>query len=456
MKRSLLFVMLAVALVVVLLPSLGCGGSSTGTTNSTPAATSTGHTPVTITLWHVWTAPSEVKGFKTALAGYKAQYPWITVKVVGFPDSATFDQQIIKAVNAGGGPDVIVSFSPDYVGQYAHDGLLLDLKPYMQRDKLPADQFAPASLTYCQFEGKQVVLPVLTDAYGLYYNRAMLAKAGITAPPKTMDELMADAKKLTVRNPDGSLKVAGFVPLENWEELDLTDLARAWNGRYFDAQGNPQLATDPAWAAAMTWQKQLVDWYGYANIMKFFSTYTNQEFNASNAFETGKVAMVFDGEWRTALIKADGSKVSYGTAPFAVDAAHTDVYGSGRVGGTITGIPRTSKNPDAAWDIVKFMSTDTGFLVALANGLGNVPTTTAAAQSPDLKIMTPQFKTFIDVWNNPKSTYQPPIQAQGNGYSSLLTTFDQKWVAGKVSDLQAGLQQVDQQITNQLSLGQAP
>ena len=57
--------------------------------------------------------------------------------------------------------------------------------------------------------------------------------------------------------------------------------------------------------------------------------------------------------------------------------------------------------------------------------------------------MTPQFKTFVDIWNNPKSGNSPPITASGSGYANLLTTFDEKWVAGKVSDLQAGLQQVD-------------
>ena len=103
---------------------------------------------------------------------------------------------------------------------------------------------------------------------------------------------MADAKKLTVRNPDGSIKIAGFVPLDACEELDPSDLARAWGGTWFDAHGQPQLATDPAWASALTWQKQLVDWYGYDNILKFYSTYTDKEFDASNAFETGKVAMV--------------------------------------------------------------------------------------------------------------------------------------------------------------------
>ena len=101
-----------------------------------------------------------------------------------------------------------------------------------------------------------------------------------------MTELMDDAKKLTVRNPDGSIKVAGFVPLNEWEELGPSDLGRAWGAQWFDSNGDPQLATDPGWTSALEWQKQLIDWYGYDNIEKFFATYTNAEFNANNAFQT--------------------------------------------------------------------------------------------------------------------------------------------------------------------------
>jgi len=449
MKRLLLCLVLIAALALI----TGCGAKKTSTG---PGPASTSHTPVTLTVWHPWTVPSEKNGFANAVAGFHAQYPWITLKIVSFPDSATFDQSLIQAINGGHAPDVAISFGPDYVGQYAHDGLWLDLKPFLARDKVPADQFAPAALTYCQYEGKEVALPVLTDAYGLYYNKAMFAKAGISGPPKTMSELTADAEKLTVRNADGSIKIAGFVPIDTWEELDTTDLARAWGGTYFDTQGKPQLATDPAWASALQWQKQLVDWYGYDNIYKkFFSTYTSSEFSANNAFETGKVAMVFDGEWRTRMIANDGSKVNYGTAPFPVADDHPELYGAGRVGGTITGIPKTSQHPDQAWFLVKYMATDTNFLVQLANNLGNVPTTKASATSPELS-MPPQFQTFIDIWNNPKSSYAPPIEAQGSGYANALTTFDQKWLAGKVPDLQAGLQQVDKNVASTLSVSQVP
>ena len=57
---------------------------------------------------------------------------------------------------------------------------------------------------------------------------------------------MADAKKLTVRNSDGSIKVAGFVPLDSSAQLGRADLARAWSAKWFDSDNKAQLATDPA------------------------------------------------------------------------------------------------------------------------------------------------------------------------------------------------------------------
>jgi len=452
MRRLPLPIALGTMLAALLLAA-GCGG---GGSSSSPAASgSSAQQPVTLTLWHPWTNP-EKQVFETAVKGVHEKYPWITLKVIGFPNSDTFDQQLIKAINAGNGPDVAVSFSPEYVGQYAANDLWQDLGPYLKQDAVPADAFAPATFTYCAFQGKQVALPVLTDAYGLYYNTDMLKKAGLNGPPKTMSQLMDYAKKLTVKNPDGSIKVAGFVPLVYWEQLDPSDLSRAWGGQWFDAQGQPQLATQPAWSNALTWQKQLVDFYGYDAITKFFATYTGSEFDANNAFQNGKVAMLFDGEWRTAFIKRYSPKLNYGTAPFPAADDYPQAYGTGRVGGTIVGIPVTTKHSQDAWLVAKYLATDTQFLVQLANGLGNVPTTQAAADSPDLTIMTPQFKTFLSVWNNPASSYSPPLTASGGGYASLLDQFDEKWVAGKVSDLQSGLQTVDKQVSDQLALGQAP
>ncbi|MGZ4481510.1 MAG: extracellular solute-binding protein [Gaiellales bacterium] len=438
--------------LAALFVAAGCGGG--GSAGSSSAGGS--HKPVTLTLWHLW-ADGELIAFKKGLAGFHQRYPWITVKLVAQPntDTDTFDPNLIDAIKGGNPPDAALSFVPDYVGQYCSSGLWLDLKPFMQRDHVSISTFAPGAITYTQFAGHQCALPSLTDAYGLYYNKDMLAKAGITSPPKTMTELMADAKRLTVRNSDGSIKIAGFVPLDFWEEIGPADLAHAWGAKWFDSNNQPQLSKDPGWAAAFQWQKQLIDFYGVDNVTKFYAAYHNSEFTPNNAFETGKVAMTFDGEWRTAFITRDKSKVNYGTAPMAVADDHPELYGSGRVGGTIVGIPKGSKHPNEAWLLVKYLSTDTNYLVTMANTVGNVPTTVASGTSPDLHL-PPQFKTFIDIWNNPNSGYSPPLEASGGGYANLVNDFESQWQAGKVSDLHAALVKLDQDISNQLQQGQVP
>ena len=78
--------------------------------------------------------------------------------------------------------------------------------------------FAAATRYYTQYDGKRCALPLLADTYGLYYNKKLFEEAGIDGPPKTISELTDAAKKLTKRNADGTIKVAGFDPIFGFYE----------------------------------------------------------------------------------------------------------------------------------------------------------------------------------------------------------------------------------------------
>ena len=155
-----------------------CTGSSEGGTNDDPDA------DVTITFWHGWSADSEVAAIQQTIDAFEDANPNIHVKVVG----NITDDKINQALRAGGSsaPDVVSSFTTDNVGQFCTSGAFADLTPFMEESGIdPAETFPPAQLEYTQYEGNQCALPLLSDAYGLYYNKDAFAAAGITEPPKT-------------------------------------------------------------------------------------------------------------------------------------------------------------------------------------------------------------------------------------------------------------------------------
>ncbi len=162
--------------------------------------------------------------------------------------------------------------------------------------------------------------------------------------------------------------------------------------------------------------------------------------------------MAIDGEWRTAFIRDEAPKLDYGTAPFPVADNRASTYGAGYVTGTILGIPRGSAHKAAAWEFVKFMTTDPQTLVSLADKIRNVPTTTASLQAATQLKNDPHFATFLNIASN-KYTSTTPASPNGGAYQVTFQQFLQKYQSGATSpDLKSDLAKVDQQITNDLKL----
>jgi multiple sugar transport system substrate-binding protein len=433
----------AFALMTALaLVACGGGGDSKSSTQSGAGSSTTSHEPVTITLWNGFTE-RELGVIKQAVADFHGSHPWITVKVVG----GVNDDKIIAAIRGGNAPDVAQSFTADNTGLFCSSGGWIDLKPYMDKSKIDAGMFPQAVQTYTEYQGKRCALPMLADTYGLYYNKDLFAKAGITSPPKTMSELTEAAKKLTVRDGD-SFKVVGFDPAQGFYENAPAHYGPLFGAAWVDGDNKSVIAKQPGWTEFMNWQKGLIDFYGFDKLRRWQAG-AGDEFSAQNAFERGKLAMAIDGEYRTAFIKAEHPKLNYGTAPMPVADSHPELYGAGYVTGNIIGIPKGAKNKDAAWELVKYLTTDEHGLSVLSNGLRNVPTTTSSLKSNELT-PDPKFKVFLDIFAHPK-TATTPITAAGSANQELFQDFVAKWQAGKVSDLAGGLADVDKHIDAQLA-----
>src|SRR3954447_25481782 len=227
----------AAATVALVLTTAACTGSAGGGASDDPNA------KTTITFWHGWSAPNEVKAIKDNIAAFEKKHPNITVKAVG----NITDDKINQALRAGGpkAPDVVSSFTTDNVGEFCTSHAFVDLSSFLKKDGIdPAATFPKAQLDYTKFKGNQCSLPLLSDAYGLYYNKAMFAKAGIKAPPKTLSEFDADAKKLTKTSGD-TYSQLGFMPNCLVYESTIAHFAARLIPTYFSAGGKSAAATDP-------------------------------------------------------------------------------------------------------------------------------------------------------------------------------------------------------------------
>jgi multiple sugar transport system substrate-binding protein len=439
------------AVIVAALGLLAAACTAGGGTQApaTTVNTSGSHKPVTLNVWGFYTE-RELDNFKTVIDGFEQQYSWITINMV--PGKEFGD--IVRGINAGTPIDVAIDVGPDNVAKLCSSGAWVDLNPYMQADNVNFDSTFPASVkTYTNYQGKQCALPMLTDAYGLYYNKDLLAKAGFDAPPKTLSQLSDMAKKLTTFNADGSIKTIGFDPLSNFYEGYNIYLGNAWGAQWYDGSGNAMFGTDPAWQQMLQWDEDLVNFYGYDKLVQFKASLggDDSEWNSQQGFETRRVAMAYDGEWREAFIEQHHANIDYGTAPFPVADDHPELYGSGLIGGTVVGVSRTSEHPSEAWLFTKELTTNTDFLTSLAEKLKNVPTTFASLKATKLS-SDPIFRTFLEIFKDPDSHFRP-LTTLGTGDADLEAAFLEKWEAGKITDVQSGLDSLAHQIDEQQQLG---
>ncbi|MEU7702122.1 ABC transporter substrate-binding protein [Streptomyces sp. NPDC039028] len=420
-----------------------CTGSANNAASDDPKA------ETTITFWHGWSDPTEVKAITDNVARFEKAHPNIKVKVVG----GINDDKLGQALRAGGsnGPDVVSSFTTSNVGKFCASGALADLKPFIEKSKLDLDKTFPKVLQeYTQFEGRRCSLPLLSDAYGLFYNKDAFKAAGLDpeAPPKTWSEFAKVAKTLTKPKGD-TYEQLGFMPNYLGYETVVSHYMSQWDHAYFDKDGKSNVGKDPAFAEMMTYQKSLVDSLGgFAKLDKYRTTF-GDEWGAKHPFQTGQVAMQLDGEWRLKFAVAAKLGFEVGVAPMPVADDEAAEYGKGYLSGTIMGIAPQSRKQNAAWELVKYMTTDTEAVVGFANDIGNVPSTLEALKSPDLTF-DPRFKTFLDIARHPESTTSDGA-VNGSAYQDTLQKFAQQYEKGQVPDLKKGLADTAAQIDRDIA-----
>lgn len=313
------------------------------------------HAQATASTITVWTWPDNDKTFAETVKLFNKIHPEITVKVQAFANgNDVYKNKLLTALISGAGPDVamveigVVSFFRDKPGF-----VNLAQAPYNAKQfAANYDQAAWANVT--TKDGKIFALPKNTGPGALFYRRDLFKAAGIKDDPanvsasiKNWDQFIEVGKKISQGNRQWMIATP--------DEMVNAIVAEAGMS-YFNAAGELQV-TGPVFQKAFAYAKKAYD----AGIISPFSAWT-PEWQAT--MSKGTVATYLWGNWFGGLLKSSYSTDAKGEWGVAAAPAYNGVS-SFNSGGDYIGILESSKNKDAAWTFISWVTQNADSLRAM-------------------------------------------------------------------------------------------
>lgn len=279
--------------VVIVFAMAACGKTTPNTPSPAPGENSPSAVPsepVTIKFANYAILEAGYENFWNGVkTGFEAKYDNITIEWV----TAPYGEIVNQVINmAGGGDKVDILFGEiGWTPTFEDAGLAVPVDTILSKEFL--DDFYPAMLEACSINGKTYALPMYVSPYVLYYNKDLFAQAGLDPekPPKTYDEMLVMAEKLSqLKTPDGN-KVYAFgqttasVPVSG---SSLTAMVYNFGGRVLTMDGELDVDSE-AFKQAFEMLK-LLDEKGY-------NPQNAKLKDLRNLFALGQLAMYYDQSW---------------------------------------------------------------------------------------------------------------------------------------------------------------
>lgn len=348
-----------------------------------PAAPESG--TVTLTVTGALSSPAEDALVQANLRKFQQAHPNIQIK--WSPITSGDYPSIIRANIANGDAPDVFYLQPPMAPDYFRTNTLLDLSPYMTQDNVPMSAFGQSLISPFTCSGQVYGIPKDWSTLGIFYNKQMLQKAGLSVPPETWtwNDLRLYARKLTVLS---DTHIYG---------ITLPAMSSRWLAFLF-ANGGSVLSSDGMHAAFNN--------QAGVDALNFYASFQKDDGSSVmpvnlvapawrgdtlQAFGEQRVAMVIEGSWLIPYMQQKFPSVQYGIAPLPFTPAgkranllFTNAWAA----------YRNTRHPEAAWELIKYLTGQeaqgnvihAGFALPSLKSLAN---DTALASHPDLR-------TFLD------------------------------------------------------------
>lgn len=333
MRRFIKVATLATGAALVVGSMAGCGRPDTsGAPAASASAVATDKVTGNLTVWAMGT---EGEKLPDLIKKFESENPGVSVKVTAVPWDSAHDK-FTSSIAAGTTPDVAM-VGTTWMGEFVGLGALDPTPP----DLIDKASFFSGAQATTEVGGTSYAVPWYVETRVVYYRTDIAKKAGITAVPTDWDGLKAMAKAM--KDKGGAKYGINLQPggTGSWQ----TVLPFAWSA------GAKIMADDKTFAFDSPEMVEGVKYY-----QSFFTEgLANKSSTGSPtevAFTKGETPMFISGPWMRGVVESAGTKPgSYG-----VFVMPKNKESSSFIGGANLAVFKSTKNRNAAWKLVQFLS----------------------------------------------------------------------------------------------------
>lgn len=334
--------------------------------------------PITL---EYWTVEQTTDDLKEALGAWRASHPNITVNLKRFRPEE-YEQKLLEGWAQNKGPDL---YSLPNTWLHKYEKFITPMPASIQLafqeiqktlgkedivttiKKVPLLTPPQISRVYLQAVTDDIVwnnkingLPIGFDTLALFYNQKLLDAVGLAVPPQTWTEVKEAVKKLTILDAGNKIKQAGLA-LGTTDNIPYAiDIATALMLQNGVAMSNDKGTITLNQAVQNNNQTifpalDALNFYtDFADPLKETYSWNKDLPKASDLFLQGKLAMLIGFARQLNDLKERSPKLDIKVAPLPQIAGATVPINVGNY--WVETVAKQSKNPDAAWGLVWFLT----------------------------------------------------------------------------------------------------
>lgn len=330
-----------------------------------------------------WWEPELPAGsFRGIIDEFEAQNPDIKVNLISGPYSSTRDQIVVGA--ASGTLSDVVGLDGAWVNDLAKQGAIAAMDDLMASASYDSGQIADI----IKLDGKSYMFPVASFVYPVFINLDLFEAAGLTEMPKTREDFLEAARKLT----DESKNQYGWVlPLSLQSPNGVQNDVMSWvwaSGDSMLAEGQPALES----AAVVNTLKFIQSMYDEGLISP--GSFSKKEQDKVEEFVNGRVAMMVSTLAHINMIRERNPDLNFTISALPAVDGYDGPRGLPYAAWGI-GISASSEHQAESWKLVEYLMSPevNSKLVSIANAFpGNVNAT------PDFVISDELFAKGFEIF----------------------------------------------------------